>query len=802
MTETTDGQKTTAAPGTRRRLGRPISWAGPRAAAFLRLLPALAAGLLALRAAELLAGMDAGTAPGLAAKVWLAALGLDLLSLARHLPLLFLASLPFLPRGGGAPSKLGFFWSGLLALQLALTQYFFLSGVPLGSDLFAYTLNDIVTTVAGAGGYSPALFVSFFAAVAALWGALRFCPRLPAPPEKAALLVLAAAVPLLPLTPRQPGTIAGFTEHQRSLAVNKTAYFLDETIGYLNPLKRGAAAAGASSGMDLGRLDPKYPFLREERTYDTLGPLFKPGGPPPNFVFFIAEGLGRGFSGPGAVFGSFTPKLDKLAGGGLYWENFLANQGRTFGVLPSLFGSMPFGKNGLAELGDRMPPHLTLPGLLKRAGWGLRVYCGFKADFDNDRAFYAMNGADSITDELSFGPGYEKSTSWGYADRELVSRYLQAEAGRRKEPFITVLKTSTMHTPYKFRGQEAYYPVFERRLDELGVPEAKKDSYRKYRDIYTCMLYFDDEVSRLITELQKGPEWKNTVFVLTGDHRLPEIPMTTRLSRYYVPLIMLSPRLKAPARFRSVSSQLDLAPALLAFLSANYGFKTPRRVAWLGAGLDTAPQFRSVQTFPMMQTKTDLVDFVSGLWYLNQDTVYRLGDSMQISPSDDKEALRAMRAKFAAFRAANDQLARTNVLLPPDAGQDLAPYVQAERLKLPESLGEKLAPGLAVREVRAPDSARPGGLTIEATFACPGKAASPVFVPLVVLMTDDAKELTETYGGPQQLRADGSVTVRLEIKSAGLKPGRYYLAVIPSHPDTGKAVGAGKYKIPVQLAGR
>lgn len=801
MTETTDDQKTPQAAPKPSRLRRLAAAAGPVAAAFLRLLPALLAGLLVLRAAELLAGMDPGTPPALAARVWLTAAGLDLLCLAGYLPLLFLASLPFLPPARTAPgAKLAVLWSVLLALQLALTQYFFLSGVPLGADLFAYSVKDLLTTLGGTGGYSYGLPLSFFAALAALWGGLRLCRRLPDPPEKAALLALAAAVPLLLFAPRRPGDIAGFTEHQRSLALNKASYFLDETFAWLNPLKAGAA--GTSSGMDLGSLDPKYPFLREERTLDTLGPFFKPGGPPPNFVFIIAEGLGRDFSGPGAAFGSFTPKLDALAGGGLYWENFLANQGRTFGVLPSLFGSLPFGRSGLAELGEKMPPHITLPGLLKRAGWRLRVYCGSNADFDNDRAFYARSGADSLTDELSFGPGYRKSNEWGYADRELVSRVLAGESKESAEPFVAVVKTETAHMPYTFDGQAAYYPVFERRLDELGVPAAKKDDYRKYKDIYACLLYFDDEVSRLITELQKRPSWKNTVLVLTGDHRLPEIPLTTRLSRYHVPFLVLSPRLKAPARFKSVSSQLDAAPALLAFLSNGYGLKTPRRVTWLGAGLDTAAEFRSVQTFPMMQTKTELTDFVSGNWYLSQDTLYRLGDGMQLSQSDDRTALRSMRGKFAAFKAANERLARTNALMPPGTEADLAAYAETERFKLPESLGDDAAAGLAVREVRAPDGAAAGALDIEAVFACPGKDPSPVFVPLVVLLTADNKELTETYGSPLQLPPDGSSTAKLSVNTDKVPPGRYFLAVIPSHPDTGKAVGAGKYKIPVQLTGR
>ena len=774
-----------------------------RAAGFFRFLPALLAGMLLLRAAELFAGMEPGTGLGTAALVWLAAAALDFYALAKFLPLLFLLSLPFLGRRTGSVSGLGGAWSGLLLLQMALVQYYFKSGVPLGADMYAYSLKDIFTTVKGAGALSLPLFFGVAAALAVFWGALlRLKKRpLPAVPGKAAAIALAAALPLLLLAPAQPGTLRGFSDHSFTLALNKPAFLIDQTFAYFSPAGKKVIRTEASSGMALGTLSEEYPFLREERTYDALGPFFNRADRAPNLVFFIAEGLGRDFSGPGAGLGSFTPKLDQLAAGGLYWENFLANQGRTFGVLPSLFGSMPFGRNGLAELGEKMPKHMTLLSLAKTAGYRVKVYCGFNSDFDNDRAFYGSNGADSLTDELNFGPGDKKSTSWGYADRELVTRALAGEPQDGKEPSITVVKTSTMHTPYRFIGQEAYYPVFERHLDALGVEEGRKEAYRKHRDIYTSILYFDAELARFIGELKKRPAWRNTVFILTGDHRLPEIPMSTKLSRYRVPLVMISPLLKTPARIKGVSSHLDVAPSILAYLSNNYGLQTPRRVTWLGSGLDTHPSFRNVQTFPLMHTKTALVDFISGYWFLNSKTLYRLGDSTQISQSEAPEPLRTMTAKFSAFLAANAVVARDNALMPEGTELEVGPYVPEERYKLPEALSDDLAPGLAVREVRAPESARPGGLAVEVTFANPGKEPSAKFVPLAVLMTAEARELTESYGLPQELKPDGSVTIRLNIKSDKVSPGRYFLAVIPSHPDTGKAVGAGKYRIPVRLTG-
>ncbi len=782
------------------------SRAGAAAARFFDLLPALALASLCLRAAELAAGTQAGTKPGELALITAQALGSDLLSLARYLPVLFLYSLPFLlNRSRRSFWGLGAAWSLLVLLQAALVIYFFKAGVPLGSDLLGYSPAEILATIRGGGGLPSAPVFGLALALGALWTLLARQIRKERPwlSFKAAAAALAAGLVMLAAAPGQFSRAGSAGEYSYNLALDKTSFLLNDTAAYLLPswLKGGTSSRAAlSSGQGLKYLDPKYPFLRAEQTPDALGPYFEINpARPPNIVFIIVEGLGRSFSGPGAALGSFTPNLDRLAAGGLYWENFLATQGRTFGVLPSLLASLPFGDNGLAELGERMPRHISLLSVLKNSGYRLKVYSGFNSDFDNDRIFYARNGVDSLVDELNFGPGYQKSNSWGYADRELFSRVLAGEAKDDKEPFITLLKTATMHTPYTFLGQAAYDAVFERRLDQLGIPEAKKAGYRAYRSIYTSILYTDEQLGRFLEGLGKDPAYRNTIFVITGDHRLPEIPMVTRIDRYHVPLLIYSPLLKTTARIKSVSSQFDVTPSLLAFLSHNYGIRTPKAVTWLGTGLDLEPSFRNTHVIPMKQTKTNFVDFLAGTWYLNQDALYKLNDAMGITETRDGGARERMKEKFGAFLAANEEVARTLALMPEGTEKELAPYREEARLRPSVQEDEDAPRGVAVSEVSAPESSKAGSLAIEVKFSNSGPERSELFVPLVVLMTDGAAELTETYGPAQRLAPGETVSLKLDVKSAGIQGGRYFLAVIPSHPDTGKSIGAGRYRVPVRL---
>ncbi len=775
---------------------------------FLDRTPTLALAILCLRAAELAAGIQAGLAPAEIASLSTAALGQDLLSLARFLPALFLCSLPFLFAGArrGTFRGLAVVWSLLLAAQYGLAQYFLTARVPLGSDLFAYSWHEIRETVSGSAGLSPTLAAGLALALACLWAGFTLLGRRQRRvfPPRFAMALLALSLPVLIFAPGRPSKSASETDYTYNLALNKTAYFLSDSFAYIKPAvpqPKQASQPGAPGLLGFNGLDPKYPFLHAEQTPDALGSYFNVRtGEPPNLVFIIVEGLGRDFSGPGAGLGSFTPRLDKLAEGGLYWENFLATQGRTFAVLPSIFGSLPFGDNGFSDLGERMPEQTSLPKILKTQGYRLKFYSGFDLAFDNERQFLARQGMDAITDDKGFGPEYVRANSWGYSDGDLISRALAGEAANTKQPYLAVLQTITMHTPYTFPGQAAYAARFEERLNQLGIAPGERGAYRAYRNIYTSILYTDETLGRFFEQAKKNPSYNNTIFILTGDHRLPEIPMGTRICRYHVPLLIVSPLLKAPARIKSVSSQFDIAPSLLAFLSHNYGLPTPAAVTWLGSGLDLEPSFRNVHQIPLKQTKTNLTDFLSGSWYLTQGELYRLGDNMDITPSADASALARVAGQFGTFRTANAQFAKTLALMPEGADTSTAPYIAENRLTPPEMPGAAAeTAGLNVREVRSPETAKAGELTIEAVFFNPGVSPSETFVPLAVLMTDGAKELSESYGPPHQLAAGGTVAVKMNIVSEKIPPGRYFLAVIPSHPETGKSLGTGRYRIPIQL---
>jgi len=759
----------------------------------LAALPALAAAWLCLRVVE---GLHAGAAGLPQSTLFGAAIGNDALALLRYAFILLLAALPLAVTTSRRARTLllGFGWSALLCAQAALLHYQWTAGVPLGADLFAYSPGEIGATVAASTAPGTPLAGALLLALAVLWTLLLFIERRDWPRAGrrgvlAALIVSVAAFILLP-GHYAPRVVA--SDAELGFIVNKSAWFADRSLAWLAGSAPAQKAEHRPGRAAWEGADARYPFLRPERTPDTLGPLFKAGaGAPPKLVLIIVEGLGRSFSGPGARLGSFTPFLDDLATRSLYFENFLAPQGRTFGVLTSVLGSLPFGENGLAALGERIPRHASLPSVLKAQGYATRFYTGSNLAFDNEAAVLRAMGVDSTVSERDFGPSFVRANEWGYGDRDLMRMVLQRERGLGAAPALTIVQTSGMHNPFTFPGQDGYRARVAQHVAQLKLPALPL--YTQQRDIFASILYLDDALRAFFDEAVVLPGYANTVFIITGDHRLPELAMDSRLERYHVPLIVYSPLLKGPRAIKSLSSQFDLAPSLLAYLANRHGIKTPAQVTWLGTGLDTEPALRNLHALPLKQTKTELSDFISGTAYLAQDRLYAIGDGMTLDRLDDAALLDRARAQFSSFVRANATAGSAQALAPD--GIALLAYGGERSLRSAPLVAE--AGAIGVTDVRVRPGA--GRLTIEATVTNHAQQASLPFAPLLVLSDERGAELGETALPARALGAGQAARIALQAAVATPAPGVYYVSVIPSHPVSGRAVGAGQYRVRVQL---
>ncbi|MBI5449843.1 MAG: LTA synthase family protein [Gammaproteobacteria bacterium] len=571
----------------------------------------------------------------------------------------------------------GIVGSLVLAGYLILVNYFFVTRVPLGADLFGYSLADILVTARAGYQISMLSVLSFVVPFTVFWMVLMDVNRRVLLTPLVVYVALISGIVLAVSGISAPSARAALkNEFANSLALNKGAFFIADAYRYFIKREHAAVSAvpgtvsyTASQAARVDPLDPQYPFLRADDTPDVLGSYFtiNPASPP-SIVFIAVEGLGRAFSGSDAYLGSFTPFLDELAGSSLYWENFLASQGRTFASLPSILGSLPFGDEGFNALGARMPKHLTLLSILKRNGYRTRFYCGNGLDFDNQRSFLQHQNIDLMIGADDYGPGYPRlpDAYWGYADAEVLRKALVTERDDARTPYLDYIQTISMHTPYTVTGQQQYLQLFEERMSQLGFTEDQKQKYRQYQKIYSTILYTDAALRRYFEEQARLPSYNNTIFVITGDHRLPEIPLATKVDRYHVPLIIYSPLLKRTAQIKSISSHLDITPSLLAFLKKNYHIKAPDRVTWVGSGLDMSPALRNIHHYPLKHTINNLIDYISGMYFLNEDTLFRIGENMDLEPIKDDGKRLELRLEFDRYKASNGKFMHDLTLMPDD----------------------------------------------------------------------------------------------------------------------------------------
>src|SRR5947207_3079120 len=172
---------------------------GERLTAFGNLSLALLLALLTGRLMELLGVLMTTEVPRNVGMVIVVALRSDLLlflELLVFLLPLFLACRTVV-RGKNADIRVyGGLGSPVLIGAAVLSSYFLFSRVPLGSDLFGYSLSDIVTTARGGYHFSALSVATLLVPLGVFWVALRIFDRHAVLNARAALLLHGLAVVL------------------------------------------------------------------------------------------------------------------------------------------------------------------------------------------------------------------------------------------------------------------------------------------------------------------------------------------------------------------------------------------------------------------------------------------------------------------------------------------------------------------------------------------------------------------------------------------------------------------------------
>jgi phosphoglycerol transferase MdoB-like AlkP superfamily enzyme len=272
-----------------------------------------------------------------------------------------------------------------------------------------------------------------------------------------------------------------------------------------------------------------------------------------NIVMLTVESFSADYM---AAFGNeenLTPYLDQLAKESLVFTNLYATGTRTVYGLSSLTLSIPpLLGNAIVRRPDN--EHLaSLGSILRHKGYDCAFMYGGFGYFDNMNYFFENNHyrivdrTDLKPEEISF------ANIWGVADEDLYRRVIKENDASfaSGKPFFNMILTTSNHRPFTYPDGKIDIPSGTGRRG--GVK-------------------YSDYAIRQFIETARGKPWfKDTIFVIVGDHTAGGAGKSELdPNAYHVPLIVYAPGIVKPGKIDNLASQIDVAPTLLGMLNADY----------------------------------------------------------------------------------------------------------------------------------------------------------------------------------------------------------------------------------------
>ncbi len=252
---------------------------------------------------------------------------------------------------------------------------------------------------------------------------------------------------------------------------------------------------------------------------------------------------------------NITPYFDKLAKEGLLFDRFFSNGTHTHqGMFATMacYPNLP-GFEYLMQTPEGGHKLSGLPALLSARDYDdVYVYNGDFA-WDNQSGFFGNQGMTTFIGRNDFVNPVFSDPTWGVSDQDMFDRGAEELAKNYgKKPFYALLQTLSNHTPYALPKDLPVEPVTgQGRLDQH----------------LTAMRYSDWALGQFFEKARKEPYFKETLFVIVGDHGFGNHQQVTELDlgRFNVPLLLIAPGIqeKFGAVNHTVGTQIDIVPTIM-----------------------------------------------------------------------------------------------------------------------------------------------------------------------------------------------------------------------------------------------
>lgn len=284
----------------------------------------------------------------------------------------------------------------------------------------------------------------------------------------------------------------------------------------------------------------------------------------PNVVVILMESFSGVYTGALGNPLSITPAFDQIAKQGLLFTRFFSNGTHTHQGMFATFACFPNlpGYEYLMQEPEGTHKFSGLPLLLHREGYqNIYVYNG-SFSWDNQEGFFRNQDVTKFVGRDDFVNPVFINPTWGVSDQDMFDRSvveLNKLSSNSDKPFFAMLQTLSNHTPYAMPSPLPVQPVTGQ-----GV----------LNDHLTAMRYADWALGQFFAKIEKEPWYKNTIFVLVGDHGFSTDNQVTDIDllRFRVPLLIVGPKVREiyGATTDRVATQNDIAPTIMGLLGNSF----------------------------------------------------------------------------------------------------------------------------------------------------------------------------------------------------------------------------------------
>jgi phosphoglycerol transferase MdoB-like AlkP superfamily enzyme len=291
----------------------------------------------------------------------------------------------------------------------------------------------------------------------------------------------------------------------------------------------------------------------------------------PNVVYIVMESMAAFKTG---TFGNqidSSPALDSLAKTGWLFRHFYTpTEGTARSMFCILSGIPDINAKSTSSRNPLIINQHTLINAL--SGYDKHYFIGGSATWGNIRGVY-MNNVNGLTMHEGDNSNRPRTDVWGLSDLDLFRMAAENLSSMNpKKPFFALIQSASYHRPYTIPEDHGGY-----QQKTLSTEELKKNGFSSNEE-YNSFRFSDYSLGEFFNLIKDKEFFKNTLFIIHGDHGLPHDDAANltpgykhfSLNRFHTPLVFYSPLLGPSQEFNNILTEPDVWPTILGILGMQY----------------------------------------------------------------------------------------------------------------------------------------------------------------------------------------------------------------------------------------